>query len=243
MHIGLVGYGKMGKEIERMALEKGWNVDVKIDIMLPPPPPEARRTVDVVIHFAGAAGITEDLRPWAEAKKNIVIGTTGWSAQMPNIEALVKENGIGLIYAANFSLGVHLFYRLLRTAGVLFDKVPDYDVFVNEIHHKDKADSPSGTALSIADILLQTIGRKKEILAETSHVKIRPEQLHVGSSRAGAVVGTHAVTFDSAADSIELKHTAKNRTGLALGALLAAEWIKEKQGLFTIDNMMEDIFQ
>ncbi len=123
MHIGLVGYGKMGKEVERVALEKGWSVDVKADIMLPPPLPEARRIVDVVIHFAGAGTITEDLRPWAEAKKNIVVGTTGWSAQMPNIEALVQENGIGLIYASNFSLGVHLFYRILRTAGALFDKV------------------------------------------------------------------------------------------------------------------------
>jgi 4-hydroxy-tetrahydrodipicolinate reductase len=243
MHIGLVGYGKMGKEVERVALEKGWSVDVKADIMLPPPLPEARRIVDVVIHFAGAGTITEDLRPWAEAKKNIVVGTTGWSVQMPNIEALVQENGIGLIYASNFSLGVHLFYRILRTAGALFDKAADYDVFVQEIHHKDKADSPSGTALSIADMLLRTIGRKKEILTETSHAKIRPEQLHVGSSRAGSVVGTHTVTFDSAADSIELKHTAKNRTGLALGSLLAAEWIKGKHGLFTIENMMEDIFQ
>ena len=243
MHIGLVGYGKMGKEIERIALEKGWSVAAKTDITLPPPSPDARQTVEVVIHFAGAKTIAEDLRPWAEAKKNIVVGTTGWNSHMPEIEALVKENGIGLIYAANFSLGVHLFYRIIRTAGALFDSIPDYDVFVHEIHHKDKADSPSGTALSIADILLQTIGRKKEILTETSHAKIRPEQLHVGSSRAGAVVGTHTVTFDSAADSIELKHTAKNRAGLAIGALLAAEWIKGKHGLFTIDNMMEDIFQ
>jgi 4-hydroxy-tetrahydrodipicolinate reductase len=243
MHISLIGYGKMGKEIERIALEKGWSVDARVDITLPPPPAEVYRTTDVAIHFAGAATLADDLRPWAKAKKNIVIGTTGWGPQMPEIEALVKDHCIGLLYAANFSLGVNLFYRILRTAGALFDKAADYDVFVHEVHHKDKADSPSGTALKIADILLETIGRKKEILGETSHTKIRPEQLHVGSSRGGAVPGTHTVMFDSAADSIELKHTARNRSGLAMGSLLAAEWVKGKHGLFTFDDMMEDIFQ
>lgn len=243
MRIGLIGYGKMGKEIERAALERGWSVDVKADFTLPPPPPGSIQKVDVAIHFAGAADIAADLRPWAEAGKNIVVGTTGWNAQMPHIEALVHDCGIGLIHAANFSLGVNLFYRILQTAGTLFDKVPDYDVFVHEIHHKDKADSPSGTALNIAGILLQSIARKKEMQTETSHGKIRPEQLHVTSSRAGAIAGTHTVTFDSAADSIELKHTTKNRAGLAAGAILAAEWIAGKRGIFSIDEMMKDIFQ
>ena len=162
MHIGLVGYGKMGKEIERIALEKGWSVAAKSDIMLPPPSPDARRTVDVVIHFAGAKTIAEDLRPWAEAKKNIVIGTTGWNAHMPEIEGHVKRERHRFDLCGKFFSGVHLFYRIIRTAGALFDSIPDYDIFVHEIHHKDKADSPSGTALHIADILRRPSGEKKK---------------------------------------------------------------------------------
>lgn len=232
----------MGKEIERLALERGWTVSARVDITLPPPSEEERKASDVVIHFASAATIVEDLTEWAHLKKPIVIGTTGWKEKLSAIETLARESGIGILYGSNFSLGVHLFYRILRTAGTLFDRFAEYDVMVHEVHHKEKADSPSGTALSIGDILLRTLHRKKELLTETSHGKIQPHQLHISSSRCGTVVGTHTVLFDSLADSIELTHTAKNRSGFALGALLAAEWIVGKQGFFTIDEMMDDLF-
>ncbi|MBN1397100.1 MAG: 4-hydroxy-tetrahydrodipicolinate reductase [Bacteroidetes bacterium] len=243
MHIAIIGYGKMGKEIERLALGRGWSVDLRIDIDTPPVTPAQRSNIDVVIHYAQADRIVDDLTPWAEARKQIVIGTTGWQEQLPKIEALVKKNGIGLLYASNFSIGVNIFFHLVRNAAQMMDKFPDYDAFIQEIHHKNKLDSPSGTALTIGQIVLKHLSRKKELLNETSHGKIRPEQLHVSSVRSGSVVGTHVLSFDSDADMIELKHTAKNRSGLALGTLLAAEWIAGKKGLYKMDDLFDDLLK
>jgi 4-hydroxy-tetrahydrodipicolinate reductase len=243
MRIALIGYGKMGKEIERLALERGWSVDLRVDIDTPPITSAQRNNIDVVIHFAQAGSIIDDLTPWMEAHKPIIVGTTGWHEQMAKVEALVQKNNIGLIYASNFSLGVNIFFNLIRTAAQTMDQFTDYDAFIQEIHHKNKLDSPSGTALTMGQIVLNHLRRKKELLNETSHGKIRPEQLHISSTRSGSVVGTHVLAFDSTADTIELKHTAKNRSGLALGALLAAEWIIGKKGLFTMDDLFQDLFK
>ncbi|MGD1044292.1 MAG: 4-hydroxy-tetrahydrodipicolinate reductase [Bacteroidota bacterium] len=243
MRLALVGYGKMGKEIERLAHERGWTVDLRIDIDTPPITKAQRENVDVVIHFATAKDIINDLTPWAEAHKPIVVGTTGWQDHLQNVETLVKKNQIGLIYASNFSLGVNIFFHLVKTAAQMMDKFEEYDAFIQEIHHKNKIDSPSGTALTIGQIVLEHLQRKKELLNETSHNKIRPEQLHISSTRSGAVVGTHTLAFDSAADMIELKHTAKDRSGMAIGTLFAAEWIRGKKGLFTMDDAFQDLFK
>ena len=243
MRIALIGYGKMGKEIERLALERGWSVDLRVDIDTPPITSAQRTNIDVVIHYAQASSIADDLTPWIEAHKPIVVGTTGWHEQLPKIEALVKKNNTGLIYASNFSLGVNIFFHLIRTAAQMMDQFSDYDAFIQEIHHKNKLDSPSGTALTMGQIVLNHLHRKKELLSETSHGKIRPEQLPISSTRSGSVVGTHILAFDSAADTIELKHTAKDRSGFALGTLLAAEWIIGKKGLFTMDDVFQDLFK
>jgi len=243
MRLAIVGYGKMGKEIERLALERAWSVDLRIDIDTPPVTKAQRENVDVVIHYATAKDIVNDLTPWAEAHKPIVVGTTGWQDQLKNIETLVTKNQIGLIYASNFSLGVNIFFHLIKTAAQMMDKFENYDAFIQEIHHKNKIDSPSGTALTMGQIVLEHLQRKKELLTETSHNKIRPEQLHISSTRSGTVVGTHTLVFDSAADMIELKHTAKNRSGMALGTLFVAEWIRGKKGLFTMDDAFQDLFK
>jgi 4-hydroxy-tetrahydrodipicolinate reductase len=243
MRLALVGYGKMGKEIERLAVERGWSVDLRVDIDTPPVTKTQREKIDVVIHFATAKTIIEDLTPWAEAGKHIVVGTTGWQDQVRSVEALVQNNRIGLIYGSNFSLGVNIFFHLVKAAAQMMNTFENYDAFIQEIHHKYKIDSPSGTALTIGNIVLGHLGRKKELLIETSHGKIRPEQLHVSSTRSGSVIGTHTLTFDSSADSIELKHTAKDRSGLALGSLVAAEWIQNKKGFFTMDDAFQDLFQ
>lgn len=243
MRIAIVGYGKMGKEIERLAIERGWTVDVRVDIDTPPITKAQREKIDVVIHFATAKDIINDLTPWAEAHKPIVVGTTGWQDQLKSIGSLVAKNQIGLIYGSNFSLGVNIFFQLIKNAAQMIDKFEDYDAFIQEIHHKNKIDSPSGTALTMGQIVLKHLHRKKELLNETSHNKIQPEQLHVSSVRSGTVIGTHTLTFDSAADMIELKHTAKNRSGLALGTLFAAEWIQNRKGLFTMDDAFQDLFK
>jgi 4-hydroxy-tetrahydrodipicolinate reductase len=243
MHIAIVGYGKMGKEIERLAVEKGWSIDLRIDIDTPPVTQAQRENVDVVIHFANASNLLNDLSPWAEAHKPIVVGTTGWLDNLSKVETLVNKNQIGLIYASNFSIGVNIFFHLVKTASQVMDRFAEYDAYIQEIHHKNKLDSPSGTALTIGQIVLRYLHRKKEILNTPPSGKIRPEQLHISSIRSGSVVGTHVLAFDSAADMIELKHIAKDRSGLAHGSLLAAEWILNKKGMYTMDDLFQDLFK
>lgn len=243
MNIALIGYGKMGKEIERLALERGVLMLARIDSKSPPLSKDIAQQTDVAIHFAAPSSVIGDVEQWAGFGKNMVVGTTGWQNDLSKVHSIVSARNTGLVYASNFSLGVNILFSLAKQAGVLFNNFAEYDVFLHEIHHKDKSDSPSGTALSLAEILLKTVKRKKEILSDPAKGKIRPEQLHVTSTRAGAVIGTHRVTFDSIADSIELTHTAKNRTGFALGALLAAEWIQGKKGVFTMEDVLSNLLE
>lgn len=243
MKIALIGYGKMGKTIEQLALERGWSVPIKLDIDIPLPDASQRKAVDVVIHFATAKTLLEDLKPWAESGVAVVIGTTGWNDKLAEVQYLAKEYNIGIVHAPNFSLGVNIFFHLAKAASKMMNKFADYDVSIHEVHHKEKIDSPSGTALQLGKIVLNEIERKKELLTAPPEGKIKPEQLHVSSTRTGWVVGMHALEFDSIADTIEIKHTAKNRNGLALGALVAAEWIQGKHGIFTMDDVLEELFK
>ena len=243
MRLAIIGYGKMGKEIERLAIERGWTVGLRVDIDTPSVSSSQRNSVDVVIHFANAHTLVDDLTPWAEAHKSIVVGTTGWQDQLSKVQNLVTKYQIGLIYASNFSLGVNIFFHLVKSAAQMMNQFPEYDAYIHEIHHKNKVDSPSGTALTMGKIILQHLQRKKEILNVPPTGKIRPEQLHISSTRSGAIVGTHILAFDSSADTIELKHTAKDRSGFAIGALLAAEWICNKKGLYTMDDVFQDLFK
>ena len=243
LRIALVGYGKMGREVERIALDRGMEITARIDIDSPSVSTDEVRKADVVVHFAIPSTVQMHVEELAKLRKPIVVGTTGWTKQAQAIQSIVKSEGIGLVHASNFSVGVNIMYRLLREAGSLFDRFAEYDVAVHEVHHKDKLDAPSGTALSIADVLLDTIKRKREVLSGSPEGKIRPEELQVTSGRYGAAVGIHRVTFDSMADSIEIVHTAKNRTGFALGAVVAAEWVKDKKGMFTFEDVLEDLFK
>lgn len=242
LRLALIGYGKMGKEIERVAIDRGMEICARVDIDTTSLMIEGVKKADVAIHFALPPTVAGHVEELAKLRKSIVVGTTGWQNDRGRIQALVQDSGIGLVHASNFSVGVNVLYHILKEAGSLLDGFPDYDVSVHEVHHNNKIDSPSGTAVSIANVLLSAIKRKKEILAGPPDGRIRPEQLQITSERIGSVVGTHGVRFDSSADSIEIVHTAKNRTGFALGALVAAEWIKDKQGMFTFDEVLEDLF-
>jgi 4-hydroxy-tetrahydrodipicolinate reductase len=240
MNIAIIGHGRMGKEIDRLATERGLGVVLRLRSTTPLTDQDILRA-DVGIHFAKPDSVVSHVQRWASLKRNMVIGTTGWQKDFMKVKAAVGENKIGIVYASNFSIGVHIFFRLIRETARLINHFAEYDVFVHEAHHKDKLDSPSGTALSAAKILLENIQRKKTLLTEPPQGSIKPDQLQITSTRAGSIVGTHTVTFDSLADSIELKHTAKNRTGFVLGALLAAEWIHGKQGLFTMEEVLSDV--
>jgi 4-hydroxy-tetrahydrodipicolinate reductase len=242
LRLALVGYGKMGKEVERIALDRGLEITARIDVDSPSLSIDGVRKADVAVHFAIPSTVKKHIETLGQLRKPVVVGTTGWQKELEAVGSIVRSTGIGLVHASNFSIGVNIMYRLLKEAGALFDRFKEYDVSVDEIHHKEKLDAPSATALAIAGILLESIGRKKVILAGSPEGKIRPEQLQVTSGRHGSVVGTHRVTFDSPADAVEIVHTAKNRTGFAVGAVVASEWIKDKNGIYTFEEVLEDLF-
>jgi 4-hydroxy-tetrahydrodipicolinate reductase len=241
MNLALIGYGKMGREIERLASSRGHTVVAAVDVGTPRPTAEAMRSAEVAIHFASAATLIDDLRPWATNGTHLVVGTTGWNDRQEAVRALAAEHAIGLVHSANFSLGVWLFLQLVREAARAAEHFPEYDVAVHEIHHTAKADSPSGTALILGNAVLGELSRKKELLTRLPDGPVRPEQLVVSSARLGSVVGTHTVTLDAPADAIEITHAAKNRSGLALGALRAAEWIRGRKGFYGMDELFEGL--
>lgn len=242
MNLALIGYGKMGKEIERLARERGLKITQVFDVGENPDgsalTKETLKSVDVCIDFSSPEAVMTNIEAVAQCGKNMVVGTTGWYDRLDYVRKLVKEKKIGFLYASNFSLGVNIFTQIVMDAAHLLEKYPQYDVSISEIHHKGKADSPSGTALTLGSTILQAIKRKSDLVTDTAHAAIKPHQLHVTSTRVGAVTGKHTVLFDSDADQIELIHTAKSRAGFALGAIVAAEWLKGKKGFYTMRDVL-----
>ncbi len=241
MNLTLIGYGKMGKEIHKLAPTLGHTVVSIIDPNLkeathPKKKKNSIAQTDVAIDFSNSESVLENCEKLASSKINIVVGTTGWLSEIESLRAIVEKKKIGLIYAANFSIGVNLFWKILKKACQLINEFPEYDVFGHEFHHKGKVDSPSGSALSCAAIILNHLDRKKVLITEKLDRKINPEELHFSSTRGGSVPGTHSIFFDSDYDTIELTHTARGRQGFALGALKCAEFIKGKKGLYTIED-------
>lgn len=245
MNIAIIGYGKMGREIERIANLKG----IKVVSIIDPNEKGAHmqidensmRNVDVCIDFTTPNSVIGNIEKISKYKKNIVVGTTGWYGKMGRVRNIVGKSRIGLIYASNFSIGVNLFYRIVENAAKLANKIDAYDVYGCELHHNKKIDSPSGTAKTIGDILIKNIKRKNKLVFDRMDRKIAPNELHFASVRAGSIPGTHIIGFDSSADTIELKHEARNREGFALGAIMAAKWINGKKGLYTIEDMMKSM--
>jgi 4-hydroxy-tetrahydrodipicolinate reductase len=245
MNIAIIGYGQMGKIIETIALERGHKISSTVD-----PVNKAAKyrkidhsslwNADVCIDFTNPETVLTNVKAMAKEKKNIVLGTTGWHKHFDQIKQIVQQNNTGFIYAANFSLGMNIFYQIIKHAASMFNQFENYDVSGIELHHNKKADSPSGTAKTLAEIVLHNIKRKEKVTYELVNRKIDPRELHFASVRCGSIPGTHKIIFDSAADSIELTHTARSRQGLALGAVLAAEWIQDKKGFYSIDDMMKD---
>lgn len=234
MKIALIGYGKMGHEIEAVARLQGDTIARTFDIDSPVDP-EALEGIDVCIEFSTPQSAMANIRTAVAAGKDIVVGTTGWYEHVPEIRKTVT--GSGLLYSPNFSIGVNLTFRIVAAAAELMRNASDYDPYIHELHHRQKADSPSGTALRLAEILLSRVERKKRIQSDSFEGKISPEALHVSSTRVGTLAGTHTVGFDSEADLIEITHTAKTRRGFALGALKAAHWLHGRKGVYTMDDV------
>jgi 4-hydroxy-tetrahydrodipicolinate reductase len=243
MNLALIGFGRMGREVERVAKDQGITIakifDIDVNAEGAALTRESLKGVDVCIDFSSPEGVLDNIRAVAACGKNIVVGTTGWYDGLEEVRKLVKKRNTGLLYASNFSLGVNLFMQLVMDASRLMERYPQYDVAVTEIHHNGKADSPSGTALSLGAAILQSLHRKSEMVSETAHGRLKEHQLHVTSTRVGHVAGKHTVMFDSEADTIELVHSAKNRTGFALGAVVAAEWLKGKKGVYTMRDVLK----
>ncbi len=204
---------------------------------------ESLNNAAVCIDFSSPDAVLQNCTKLAENHLNIVIGTTGWEKDFQSVASLTDRFGIGILYGSNFSLGMNAFYRIIRYAAKLMNQIPEYDVYGYEMHHNQKKDSPSGTAKELSNILLAGIERKTRTQFEMVNRKIDEDELHFASIRAGFIPGTHMVGFDSNADTIELTHRVRNRTGLALGALKGAMWLKDKKGLYKFSDVFEDILK
>lgn len=239
--IAIIGYGSMGREVESIAKAKEYNITNIFEIDNP-----IQKNVDydfdVAIDFSYPNEVVQNVETLCQLKKHIVVGTTGWYDQKDRIQGIVEQAGIGMIYATNFSIGMRMFFKIIEDAAKLVDKISDYDVFLHEIHHRHKKDSPSGTAQSLAGIIIDNVNSKKSIVTDSINGEIRPDQLHVSSTRGGEVMGYHKLFLDSAADTIELTHRAKNRSGFAAGAISAANWINGRTGFYEFSEMIENIW-
>lgn len=246
MKIAIIGYGAMGHLIEQVAKQRGHEIASIID---PNADKATHREItedavedaDVCIDFSTPTAVVDNIKKVSALGKNMVIATTGWYKQMDEVKDIIRRAGTGFIWSGNFSIGVNMFFRMVKEAAKIVNRVSDYDITSYEMHHKRKADSPSGTANMLGKILIDNIDRKNKLVFDRLDRRIEPDELHVASIRGGDIPGTHSILFDSAADTIELKHTARSRQGFAVGALMAAEFIKDKEGWFEIDDLMNNI--
>jgi len=242
MKIALLGYGKMGQIIERFALERGHEVVLKISIdNLEDLTIANLRKADVAIDFSTPDAAINNIYTCFDANVPVVVGTTGWYGQLQEVknECLTRNNA--LLYGSNFSIGVNIFFYMNKVLAKLMNNFPAYEVQVEEIHHTQKLDSPSGTAMTIAEGIIENVDRKSEWINELVGTQfddvLKKEQLLIESHRIENIPGTHTVIYSSEVDEIEFKHTAHNRSGFALGAVVAAEWLEKKQGFYNITDM------
>ena len=218
MTILIVGYGKMGRLVDQLAAEQGMTVAGRVDV-----DSEGWAPADVAIDFTTAEALLQNFPKYIERKMPVVIGTTGWSAHQAELRARAERAGLGVVAAANFSVGVNLFEMMTADAAKRMRQHPQYGAWIHEAHHATKRDAPSGTALLLRD-------------AMTAAGYDRP--IDMSSTRAGSIPGTHTVGFDGPSDTIELTHTARDRRGFASGALLAARWIQGRRGWYSMTDVL-----
>jgi 4-hydroxy-tetrahydrodipicolinate reductase len=236
MRIGIIGYGKMGKELERVALERGHDITLKIssdntqEFNF-----DNLKNVDVAIEFTNPELAVNNINICNDSNIPIVVGTTGWYDEFDKVKNDIIENDGTLLYATNCSIGVNLFFKLNKYLAKMMNKHNDYGVQIEETHHTQKLDAPSGTAITLAEGIIENIDKKDQWVKNKSDLQ---NELSVLSKRIENVPGTHQINYSSEIDDIEIKHTAHNRKGFALGAVIAAEYIKDKKGIFTMEDVL-----
>ncbi|PTS94576.1 4-hydroxy-tetrahydrodipicolinate reductase [Pedobacter sp. HMWF019] len=242
MKIALLGYGKMGQIIERFALERGHEVVLKINIdNLEELTTSNLRKADIAIDFSAPDAALGNIYACFEANLPVVVGTTGWYGELQKVKDDCLSSNNTLLYGSNFSIGVNIFFHINEVLAKVMNNYPAYEVQVEEIHHTQKLDAPSGTAMTIAEGIIDQLDGKKEWVNELEGTPfndvLKNDQLLITSQRIEHVPGTHTVIYSSEVDDIELKHTAHSRAGFALGAIVAAEWLKDKQGFYNIADI------
>jgi len=237
LKIALLGYGKMGKSIEKIALAKGHHIVFTRNSSNKKSLHNIPKDADCVIDFSTPNVVIENIHHCLKQQIPIIVGTTGWYTQITAIKQLQQTTNSLFLYASNFSIGVNLFFAANQYLASLMNKYSEYDVEIEEIHHTEKLDSPSGTAISIAKQITNTINRKEQYSTNTQDAN--KKTLNIFSHRKPGVVGDHFVTYQSNIDQITLSHEAKNRLGFASGAILAAEWlIKQPKGFYTMKDVL-----
>ena len=235
MKIAIVGHGRMGHEVEAVLRERGHEPVIAGRGAFP-------AGCAAGIDFTHADAVVENTRRALQAGARYVVGTTGWADREAAVRDLVTSSGGGLVHAANFSLGVNLFYQVVRHAAGLLAHFPEYDPYIVEKHHRKKKDAPSGTAKMLARQVEEASGRAPETALPPNEA-IAEGRFHVTAVRAGGIVGEHVVGFDSGGDEILLEHRARTRRGFAMGAVLAAEWIATRTGVHSFDEVVADLVQ
>lgn len=244
MKIAILGYGKMGRIIEQFAGERGHEVVLKVNVdNLDDLSVENLKHADVAIDFSTPDSVLANIGICFDAGVPIVVGTTGWYGRLQEIKDQCIEGNNTLLYGSNFSVGVNIFFFVNKVLAKIMNRYPQYEVQVDEIHHTEKLDSPSGTAMSIAEGILGELDRKNEwvneLIGSGNELITKPDQLLIESHRIEEVPGTHTVIYSSEVDDIEFRHSAHSRAGFALGAVLAAEWVHGKTGFFNITDMFD----
>jgi 4-hydroxy-tetrahydrodipicolinate reductase len=237
MRIALIGYGKMGKTIERIAIERGHTISAIIDVHNKEDIKKLNGGIaDVAIEFSQPESAFLNISHCIENNLPIVSGTTGWLQQKPVLDEICRQNNGSFFYASNYSIGVNIFFHLNKILAGLMKKFPDYAVEMEEIHHIEKKDSPSGTAITLAEGLMSQNSSKTKWVNEPTE---NTDELEIISKRIENVPGTHTVFYNSPIDTIEIKHTAHSREGFAQGAVMAAEWTAKNRGVFGMNDLLK----
>lgn len=244
MKIAILGYGKMGQIIEQFATERGHEVVLKVNAdNLENLTLTNLKNAEVAIDFSTPDSVLQNIALCFDAGVPIVVGTTGWYGKLQEVKDQCVKGNNTLLYGSNFSVGVNIFFFVNKVLAKIMNRYPQYEVQVEEIHHTQKLDSPSGTAMTIAEGIISELSRKtewvNELIGSNTELITKPDQVLIESHRIEDVPGTHTVIYSSEVDEIEFKHKAHSRAGFALGAVLAAEWLQNKTGFFNITDMFD----